>query len=372
VKRSVRTVVFLMSLVAAVALSAWQAPYTLSIYVIDVEGGKATLVVSPSMESLLIDTGNIGEGARRDAGRILAAARDAGLRRIDHLVTTHWHKDHIGAMALVAEHLPIMEFIDHGANVQRDPPVDAFLQETYPALHRKSRHTIARAGDSIRVSGLEVRVVTSAGESIRTGWTGIDALNRHCEGFIRQPADITENAKSIGLHVTFGRFRVIDLGDATVNQEFELMCPRNPIGTVDLFMMSRHGQSGSNSALLVHALEPRVAIMNNGTRKGGQPDVMNVIHASPGLEDLWQLHLSELSGQEFSPPGLFIANLEDEVRTTVAFSPIPTPAREEALPPSAVHDGPAHWLRIVAQRDGSFSVTNGRNGFSKTYKARTR
>jgi len=369
VKYSVVAIVSLVSVALATARPLSQTPDSLDIYVIDVEGGKSTLVVSPSKESLLIDTGNIGEGARRDAGRIMAAAREAGLQRIDHLVTTHWHRDHIGAMALVAQHLPILEFIDHGANVQHQPEVDAFLQQTYPALHANAKHTVVSAGDIIRLSDVDVRVVASAGKTIRTPLAGTRTPNPYCDGFNRQPIDKTENSQSIGNHLAFGRFRALDLGDLTVNKEFELMCPTNPVGTVDLFMVSHHGQASSNSEVLVHALEARVAVMNNGTRKGGQPQVMKALHTAPGLEDLWQLHFSQLSGQEYSAPGLFIANRVDEPQHTVPLAPMPVPRPGEGVPPPA-HNGMAYWIKISAHQDGSFAVTNTRNGFSKVYRAR--
>jgi len=342
---------------------------TLDIYAVDVEGGKATLVVSPSGESLLIDTGNIGDAARRDAGRIMAAASDAGVTRIDHLVTTHWHRDHIGAMALLTRQLPILEFIDHGVNVQPDEVVDAFLLHTYPSLYRASRHSVAKAGDAVSVAGLDVRIVTSAGRAIDSALTGRGTVNPICSGADRPAVDHTENFQSIGIHIAFGRFRLLDLGDLTTDQEFDLMCPVNRIGTVDLFMVSHHGQASSNSKVFVHAIEPRVAIMNNGTRKGGQPEVMNVIHSSPGLEDLWQLHFSLLSGQEYTAPGLFIANSTDEAQPTMPIDPMAAPPRGTGPPPPA-HEGTAHWIKVSARRDGSFSVTNGRNGFAKSYHAR--
>ena len=130
---------FVLSATLAVWTSSSPPPDALEIYAIDVEGGKATLVVAPSRESLLIDTGNAGEGARRDAERIMAAVRDAGLQQIDHLVTTHWHRDHFGGMAALANQIPIREFIDHGANVQPDAVADAFLR-TYPGLIGAAAH----------------------------------------------------------------------------------------------------------------------------------------------------------------------------------------------------------------------------------------
>ena len=301
---------------------------TLDIYAVDVEGGKATLVVSPSGESLLIDTGNIGDAARRDAARIIAAAGDAGVTRIDHLVTTHWHRDHMGAMARLAQQMPILEFVDHGANIQRDEPVDAFLRHAYPTLYDTSTHTVAKAGDTIPVAGLDVRIVTSAGEAINSSLTAGGTPNPHCPEVNPHAVDRTENSQSIGIHIAFGRFRLLDLGDLTTGKEFELMCPANRIGTVDLFMVSHHGQASSNSKELVHAIEPRVAIMNNGTRKGGPPEVMHVIHTAPGLEDLWQLHFSLLSGQEYTVPGLFIANETDQPQLAMPVAPMPRRPRD--------------------------------------------
>ena len=257
-------------------------------------------------------------------------------------------------MPLVAARVPILEFIDHGDNVQPDPPVDAFLTHTYPKLYATSKHTVVKPGDRIG-GGLDVRVVTSAGDALKASLPGGGTSNPYCAGFVPRDLDRTENAQSIGLHIAFGKFRLVDLGDLTVNKEFELMCPTNPLGAVDLFMVSRHGQTGSNAEVLVHALQPRVAILNNGTRKGGQPDVMNVIFSAPGLEDLWQLHFSDLSGQEFSAPGLFIANRKDKPPASVPLEPMPELPSERGVSRSPGHNGAAHWIRVSAQQDGSFN-----------------
>jgi competence protein ComEC len=358
--------------------SSGQAPQTrtaktLEIYLVDVEGGNATLFVSPSGESVLIDSGNGGAAAARDAGRIIAAAKDAGLTQIDHLITTHWHGDHFGGMAELASLIPIRNFIDHGPNVQPAAAADEFLQKTYPSLYAKAKHTIAKPGDKIPLAGLDWRVVTSAGEAIKAslpGAPGAGRPNPYCAGFKPQAVDMSENAQSVGSIVTFGKFRTAHLGDLTWNKEFDLMCPTNRIGTVDLFVVTHHGQPVSNSDVLVHAIESRVAIMNNGTRKGGQPEAMRIIHSAPGLEDLWQLHFSLLSGQEYTVPGLFIANGVDEPLSAMPVAAMAPPPPGPGAPPPPVHNGTAYWIKVSAQTDGSFSVTNGRNGFSKTYKAR--
>jgi hypothetical protein len=274
-------------------------------------------------------------------------------------------------MAELAKRIPIRHFIDHGPNVQPTPAVDEFLAKVYPQLYAGKRHTVAKPGDKIAVAGLDIQVVTSAGESIKTAMPGAGAPNPYCASFKSGEAN-AEDPMSVGVYVTFGKFRTVHLGDLTKNKEFELMCPNNRIGAVDVLLGLHHGVDTSNSEVLVHALRPRVAIMNNGTRKGGQPEVMKTLHSSPGLEDLWQMHFSELSGQEYTVPGLFIANLLDEPSVAMPVAPMSPPQPGPGAPPAPVHNGTAYWLKLSAHADGSFTVTNGRNGFSKTYAARVR
>jgi beta-lactamase superfamily II metal-dependent hydrolase len=340
----------------------------LLIYVVDVEGGNATLFVAPSGQSVLIDTGNPGAAAVRDADRIMAAVKDAGVSQIDHLITTHWHGDHFGGMADLATRIPIRHFIDHGPTVQPQPASTEFLQNTYPSLHGKAKHTVAQPGDRIPITGVDWRVVTSAGKVIKTPLRGAGQPNPYCATFKPQDEDKSENAQSVGSIITFGSFRVAHLGDLTWNKEFELMCPNNPIGSVDLFVVSHHGQPISNAEVLVHAIQSRVAILNNGTRKGGQPSAMKIVYSAPRLEDLWQIHFSLLSGQEYTVPGLFIANVVDDQPAAMPVEAMPPPSGPGAPPPPA-HNGPAYWIKVSARTDGSFTVTNGRNGFSKTYAA---
>jgi competence protein ComEC len=357
------------TLVLGLFLAAPAFSAALDVYVIDVEGGNATLVVWPSHESLLIDTGNAGAAAPRDAGRILEAAKAAGLQQIDHLITTHWHGDHFGGMAELAAKIPIREFIDHGPNTQPGELADNFLRTTYPQLYASAKHTVAKPGDKISIAGGDVRVVASAGQVIKTPLPGAGMANPYCANF--KPGDANaEDPQSVGVVVAFGKFRTIHLGDLTKNKEFELMCPNNRIGTVDVLLGLHHGQASSNSEVMVHALHPRVAIMNNGTRKGGEPDVMKTVHSSPGLEDLWQLHFSVLSGQEYTVPGMFIANTTDDQQPAMPITPIPAPAPGPGAPPPPAHNGVAYWIKLSAQQDGSLTVTNARNGFSKTYAAK--
>ena len=344
---------------------------TLDIYVVDVEGGNAVLFVAPSGESVLIDTGNVPPGAVRDAERIMAASKDAGVTQIDHLIITHWHGDHFGGLAELSARVPIKQFIDHGPNVQPGPAADEFLQKTYPALIAKATHTVVKPGDKIPVAGLDWRIVASAGQVLKTPLPGAGKPNPYCSEF-KPGENNAEDPQSVASFITFGKFRTIHLGDLTKNKEFELMCPNNPIGTVDLFLGLHHGQASSNSIVAVHALRPRVAIMNNGTRKGGEPESMQTIHSSPGLEDLWQMHFSLLSGQEYTVPGMFIANTLDDEPASMPIAPMTAPAPGPGAPPPPQHNGTAYWIKVSAQTNGTFTVTNARNGFTKTYTAGTK
>ena len=350
----------------AIASARAQSRDGLNIYVIDVEGGNATLFVTPSRESLLIDTGN-ATAATRDAARIVDAVHDAGLQQIDHVIVTHWHGDHFGGLSELASQIPIREFIDHGPNIQPGEPADTFSQKTYPQLYAKARHVVAKAGDKINMAGLDVRVVASAGQVIQSALPGAGKPNPYCANF-KAGENNAEDPQSVGTYFRFGKFRTLHLGDLTKNKEFELMCPNNRIGTVDVLLGLHHGQASSNSPVLVHAVHPRVAIMNNGTRKGGEPEVMQTVHSSPGLEDLWQLHFSLLSGQEYTAPGMFIANTIDEPPSALPVAPMPAPAPGPGVPPAPVHNGKAYWIKVSAQQDGSFTVTNARNSFAKTYR----
>jgi competence protein ComEC len=370
------TIVLLLAVaLSAVLIAQTRTAKTLDIYVIDVEGGNSQLYVAPSGESVLIDTGNIGAAAVRDADRIMAAIKDAGVKQIDHLITTHYHGDHVGGVVELAKRVPILEFIDHGPNVQPAPNIDPLLQQ-YVALHAKVKHRVAKPGDKVAVSGLDWRIVTAAGQAITSALPGAGAPNPYCAAFKAhtvnpvsgQPVGGTEDEQSVGSHITFGKFRVLYVGDFAWNKEFELNCPNNRIGTVDLFVASRHGQPSSNSEVLVHAIRPRVIITNNGPNKGGQPDAMKMLFSSPGLQDLWQIHFSRLGGQEYTVPGMFIANPVDDQGPAMPVAPM-TPTQAGAQAPAApVHNGTAYWIKVSAQADGTFSVTNGRNGFSKMYR----
>jgi hypothetical protein len=224
-----------------------------------------------------------------------------------------------------------------------------FMTTTYPPLYAKAKHTVVKPGDRMAVSGLEWRIVESAGQPIATPLSSAGKANPYCAAFKPADPDATENAQSVGSHITFGKFRALHLGDLTVNKEFDLMCPANRLGTVDLWIVSHHGQAISNSAVLAHAIEPRVAVINNGTRKGGQPDAMKVLFTTPRLEDIWQMHFSQLSGQEYTVPGMFIANTVDSPEAAMPVAPYVAPPR--GTPGDAGCDSCARsqWSGVLVQ-----------------------
>ena len=347
------------------AQAAARGAATLDIYVVDTEGGKATLFVSPSGETVLIDTGNPGA---RDRDRILDVFKAAGVTRIDHLVSTHYHQDHVGGLAALAQRIPIAHYIDHGANVENPEQVTGF-RAAYDSILAKAKHTVATPGYRVPVAGLDWRIVTSAGKAIATPLAGAGkATTPACASFQRKPEPPRpdDNAQSVGSVVTFGRFRVLDLGDLLWNNDYDLVCPRNKIGTVDLYIVTHHGLARSGSPQLVHAVRPRVAVMQNGPSKGGAPETFQTLRTSPGLEDLWTLHWSYDAGVEHNSPGAFIANLDSAA--TIASVLTATPGVRVAGTDPA--HSPAYYIKISARRDGSFTVTNTRNGFTKGYAKR--
>ncbi len=329
---------------------------TLDIYVADTEGGKAALFVSPSGQTVLIDSGNPGA---RDGDRIVAMLADAGVKQIDYLISTHYHVDHIGGMAELSKRIPIQHYVDHGPNTEAKGQVQSF-DEAYKELTAKAKRTVVKPGDRLPVTGLDWRIVTSAGEVLKTPLPGGGRPNPACATFEKKPDPATpdDNAASVGSVVTYGQFKLIDLGDLLWNVEGALMCPNNPVGTVDLYMVTHHGLAQSGSDALVLGVRPRVAVMQNGTRKGGAVQAYEIMRKSPGLEDIWQLHWSYNAGIEHNPPGVFIANVDDNA----------TIANVLTAPPGGRGAGPATQPPLV---DAERSTSGGRRtGPGRAWRAR--
>ena len=427
----------LMVVVGAVYL-AGQArnPKALEIWVVDVEGGKAALFVTPTGQTAIIDTGFPGA---RDIDRIMAAIADAGVKQIDYLVSTHYHVDHVGGLVELSKRIPVGTYVDHGPtaegpDVPQIPPgpdgltmtkpreqIEGF-QAAYAELYKKAKHIVVKPGDKLPITGVEWRIAAAGGKMLKTpALPGGGKPNPYCANFTpmagTQGLVDPDDFHSVGSVIILGQFRAADFGDMWRTKELELMCPTNPIGTIDLLFAGSHGAIASGSLPFVHGLQPRVVLMQNGTRKGGALDPMKTILSSPGLENLWQMHWSYNVGVEENTPGLFIANVEDAATIAAALTapprgggpgrgagappagpppaagaaaapPTATPPAAAApaqgapapgAPPGAAPGGgggrgnqtghtPAYWLRVSALPDGTFTITNPRNGFSKTYK----
>ena len=321
------------------ALSPLFGAEGLQAYAIDVEGGKSTLYVSPSGESMLVDAGYAGFG-NRDADRIAAAAKAAGVKQIDYLVITHYHKDHVGGVPQLAAKLPIRNFVDHGKSFETVKDVQADYS-AYLEVRAKGNYLPVRAGNRIPIRGIQVDVVTAAGTAIEKPLAGAGLENPTCSSYQPLKPDSGENAHSIGIVLTYGSFRLVDLGDLYWNQEHDLACPVNKLGVVDVYMTTHHGKKTSGSPQMVWALRPKVAIMNNGPDTGGAETAWQTIHDSPGLMDLWQLHLALANDGAHNAPETMIANLNERCE--------------------------GKWILLTARRDGGFTVKNSRNGFEKRY-----
>ena len=312
----------------------------LLIYAIDVEGGQATLLVSPSKASLLVDTGWPGSSGR-DADRIAAAMKDAGITKIDHVLITHFHVDHVGGVPNLVEKVQVGEFLDHGEDRERSSDTQRDYAAYLKAIQGHPRR-IVKPGDTIDIPGLSTIVITADGEHIQAVPGVTPKPNPYCASEPKAEDDATENARSAGVLVTLGKFRFLDLGDLTKQKEIALVCPNNPLPRIDLYLVNHHGFNLSNSKAFVDAIAPRVAIMDNGAHKAGSPEAWQTVHDSPGLEDLWMVHTAEGSDAAHNSADPLIAN-----------------------PKGAAQDGA--YFKVVAKADGSFSVMNLRTGQTKEY-----
>ena len=286
-KIMLKTCLFLFAILGTLTA----ATKNLEIYWIDAEGGAATLIVSPSGESLLVDTAN-RTADDRDAKRIMAAVQAAGLKQIDVLLTTHFHGDHMGAMPALAKLIPIKMYMDHGESIEIARPNVAAAYKAYLELTEGKRR-ILKPGDMIPIKGAEITVLISAGQPLAKAIKGGGASNASCASFVEHKGEPDpDNDMSVGFVLKFGKFRFLDMGDLTWNFEQKLVCPQNLIGQVDVYQTTHHGLDRSNSPQFVWAIQPTVAVMNNGPRKGGPAAVFETLRKTPGLEDIWQGHLA--------------------------------------------------------------------------------
>jgi competence protein ComEC len=328
---------------AAVALALLADGKTLDIYFIDVEGGQSTLIVTPAGQSLLVDAGYPGRDGR-DADRIMAAAREAHLARIDYLLVTHLHEDHNGGAAELSRRIPIGTFVDYGSPVETTKEVVAAFAE-YEDARRRGRHLVPKAGDRLPLDGVTVDVVSADGAVLPSPLEGAGQPNPACADFERPPDGRGENPRSIGIRLRFGAFRFLDVGDLVASKMTDLVCPANLLGEMDAYLVAHHANSDASLPVVFEAIRPRVAIANNGPWKGATPPTMAALHGLRSPADVWQLHRTINDGAE-NFPDAFIANVGFEAA-----------------------DG-ASWIKLSARETGGFSVTNGRTGWTKGYDRR--
>jgi competence protein ComEC len=328
------------------ATASPQGPRELKIYFVDVEGGQATLFVTQAGQSLLIDTGWDGNNGR-DADRIVAAAKNAGITKIDYVLITHFHEDHVGGVPQLVARIPVGTFLDHGDNreVGDAPTLKDWKSYQEVLATGKYKRLSLKPGAKLPVKGIDATVVSSDGvlidKPLRDGGAG--QQNASCKESEQRAGDQTENPRSLGTVIAYGKLRILDLGDLTWDKEMQLMCPLNKLGKIDIYVVSHHGWQQSSSPALVHGIAPSVAIMDNGAKKGGTPSTWDIIKSSPGLEDLWQLHFSEEGGAAHNVAPEFIAN------------------------PEGLDAG--NYLELIAKPNGDFEVFNSRTGKTKKYAA---
>ena len=354
----VRLLLLLGTFVFALAGIVNAQSRNLDIYWIDVEGGAATLIVGPSGDSLLYDAGYAVDD--RDAKRIYAAAQQAGLKKIDAFVLSHYHGDHVGGLPALAKMIPIDRFFDHGDAVE---DVDRERLEIYKKVAGSKRTTV-KAGDVLPLKGVQAQVVASDTKFIARPLKG-GGPNPLCATAEQKAPAAPENGRMVGALFTYGKFRFLDLADLDWANEMALTCPVNKLGTVTIWQSDRHGSLfGAGAPALLGAIKPQVIVVNNGPRKGlGQVDqnaksIANAAVANtspgysyekiaklPGVEDIWQGHLA-LADPEHNTARDRIANFEETAECK------------------------GNWIKASVAPDGKFTITNGRNNFSKTYTAR--
>jgi competence protein ComEC len=340
-----RKITIVLLALLAVPIS-WAAKPDLRAYFIDVEGGQSTLFVTPTGQSLLIDTG-WPDNDGRDADRILAATKAAGISKIDYVLLTHFHNDHTGGVPQLLARVPVGTFIDHGANIDTKP--EGPTEPVYEAYQKelatgKYKHMVAHPGDVLPITGMKVTVISSDGNVIDHSLPGGGETNKYCGTPETKPTDRSENSHSLGVLINFGKLKILDLGDLTYDKELLFMCPVNRLGHIDILVVSHHGLNASSSHALIDGIQPRVAIMNNAATKGGAPEIIDEVLKAPGLETLWQVHYSDKGAAEHNTAAQYIAN------------------------PQGADQG--NYFVLTARPNGSFTIYNSGTKQTKDYAAK--
>lgn len=334
----------LSTAVLAAATCFAQAKDSLRIAAIDVEGGQATLFVAPTGESLLVDTGWEGNNGR-DADRIVKAAKAMGVTKLNAVLITHFHSDHVGGVPQLVARIPVGEFLDHGQLYEKAPDTQKLYDDYQKAIATShAKHVVIHAGDRLPIPNFDAVAISSDGEVLQTTLPHAGGKSKLCEPLPKLKADETENGHSLGILIRFAGLKILDAGDLTVDRERGLVCPANRIGTVDLDIVSHHGSDLSSSKAFVHILQPRVAIMDNGASKGGSTTVIDTFRSSPGIEALYQMHDAPPAGMP-QPGGTTQGGPEHNVPADFIANPGKTEGRN---------------IDITVHGDGSMDVSTGR------------
>ena len=362
--RALATTAALAALLAAGPAAA--KDNALQMIAIDVEGGGGTLFVTPEGKSLLIDTGNPEQsritGSNPSSARIAAAAQELGIKKIDYLVITHYHIDHIGGFEGLLARIPIGTVIDHGPNREttastrpdapqidlKNPPQGstAYGYQEYLKLIESHHihHIVAKAGDVFHIGGLTDTIVAADGKPVAKPLPGAGQDNPDCAGMAGMASNGgEENARSTASLLSYGKVRIAAFGDLTWDREKDLFCPTNKVGKVDVYIATHHGTALSGSPAAVNALAPIVAIVGNSARKGADAERMKTIKASPRIQGVWQLHTTTVA-PDANVPADMIANVSTDQATDKAYG-----------------------LRLRIEKSGKITVINERNGYNKSY-----
>lgn len=333
-----------------------QKTKTLDFYWVDSEGGGSTLIVTPAGESLLIDTGNPGG---RDSARIVAAAKAAGLTKIDHVLITHWHIDHFGGAAEVAQSVPFGT-VWQRAIPEGDP--DGRKQSPFATQIRPFKEIAAKRGELKAGTVISLQAATgaptlvlrclAADQKVVEPTAAQRAEKNPLTAPSPKPTDTSDNANSAVFVLEFGGFRFFDGGDLTWNIEEKLVLPHNVAGVVDVYQTNHHGLEVSNNPILVQSLEPTVVVMNNGPKKGGQPGSFAAVKSAKSVQALYQIHKSYNVPEAENAPHAHVANHENLTGADAAKCP-------------------ANMIKMTVAPDGkSYTIAVPATGHTRTFQTK--
>jgi len=371
----------LMLSVLAIPTAQAQSKNALKVVAIDVEGGGGTLFVAPDGTSLLIDTGwpsGAGllpspDGAKNSADRIVAAAHKLGVKKLDYVIITHYHMDHAGGVSDLVQRIPVGTFIDHGTNAEHVAPGEKVpvdlkggmpddLYPKYLAAIKGHNHIVAKPGQVIQMGAMTDTIVASDAKVLDKPLAGAGAKNPACdtaEALSVKDEGGVENTHSVASLISFGKVKIAAFGDLSWKAEHALSCPVTRLGHVQVLIATQHGSKISSNPASIADMKPEVVVMGSGGKKGGDEGPIDTIKASPGLQGFWQLHDS-YAHPEWAKDKNYVANLNPSAADVAKYG-----KAMFTSPPDQGYD-----IALSITKDGSVTVTNSRNGFTKTYQTK--